>query len=170
MERLMGALLLTLGGLWAGIGAAGELSRRCRALESWETALELWTGELAFRLPDLPGLLEDLSRRAPAPAGEALAAARLGLSQLGERSVGEIWTEALAGAPGGLDRGDLEILDRLGGILGRCGGEEQRRAVERTRLALEDRSRLLREERQGRERTRCVLGLSLGAFAALLLL
>lgn len=170
MGRLLGALLLTLGGLWAGMGAAGELSSRARALASWENALELWEDELAFRLPDLPGLLEDLSRRAAEPAGDALAAVRTGLSQLGERSFGEIWEEALVGTPGGLNQGDRELLGRLGGILGRCGGSEQRSAVERTRRALEERSRLLREERRGRERTRCVLGLALGAFAALLLL
>lgn len=170
MRRLLGALLLILGGLWAGLGAARELSRRARALASWENALELWEGELAFRLPDLPGLLEDISHRATAPAGETLAAVRSGLSRLGERSFGEIWGEALSKIPGGLDEGDRQLLDRLGGILGRCGWSEQRSAVERTRLALEGRSRLLREERRGQERTRCVLGLSLGALAAILLL
>lgn len=170
MNRLLGALLVTLGGLWMGLKGAWELSCRARALSSWENALELWEGELSFRLPDLPGLLEDLSRRAAEPAGSALAAVRPGLSQLGERSFGEIWEEALAQVPGGLDGEDLELLGRLGGILGRCGWDEQRSAVERTRLALEERARDLRQERQGRERTRCVLGLALGAFAAILLL
>lgn len=170
MRRLLGVLLLTGGGLWAGVWAAGELSRRGRALASWENALELLEEELSFRLPDLPSLLEELSRRAAAPARDNLAAVGRGLSRLGERSFGEIWTEALDQSPGGLDNGDLELLGRLGGILGRCGWSEQHSAAERTRLALEERSRRLREEQRGRERTRCVLGLSLGAFVAILLL
>ena len=170
MRRLLGALLLTVGGLWAGLWAARELSRRARALTSWESALELLEGELSFHLPDLPGLLTDLSRRVAPPARNALAAAHQGLSRLGESSFGEIWEEALTQSTGGLDEGDMELLVRLGGILGRCGWSEQRGAVERTRLALEERSRRLQEERRGRERTRCVLGLALGAFAAILLL
>ena len=70
MWRLIGAALLSGGGLWMGLQAAGELAAREKALESWKDALTLLAGELTFRLPDLPCLLEELAARAPSPAGE----------------------------------------------------------------------------------------------------
>lgn len=170
MWRLTGAVLLMGGGLWMGLQAAGELSRRVRALESWQSALALLEGELSFRLPDLPQLLEDLSRRAPGPAGEGLCAVCRGLSRLGEESFEEIWSKAIGAEAGPLTEEDLEPLRRLGSILGRCGWEEQRAAAERTRLALERRCAQLREDLGREGRAYGVLGLSLGTFVTILLL
>ena len=170
MWKLIGAALLTGGGLWMGLQAAGELSRRVRALESWANALAFLEGELSFRLPDLPQLLEELSRRAPGPAGEAILSAFRGLFRLGEVSFEEIWSQALAQETGALTADDLEVLSRLGGVLGRCGWEEQRAAVERTRLMLERREVQLREDMGRKGRAYGALGLSLGAFATILLL
>lgn len=170
MWRLMGAALLTGGGLWIGLRAAGELRQRAEALESWANALALLEGELSFHLPDLPRLLEDLSRRAPGPAGETLSAVGKGFSRLGEESFGQIWADTLAQKAGALTREDLEPLLRLGGVLGRCGWEEQRSAAERTRLALERRAAALREDLGRKGRAYGALGLSLGAFVTILLL
>ena len=170
MWRLTGAALLTGVGLWMGLQAAEELRGRARALESWAAVLALWEGELSFRLPDLPRLLADLSRRSPGPAGEALAAVCRGLSRLGEEPFSQIWAEALTREAGPLTPGDLEPLLRLGGLLGRRGWEEQRSAAERTRLALERRAAQLREDLGRKGRAYGALGLSLGAFAAILLL
>lgn len=170
MWRLMGAALLTGGGLWMGLQAAGELSRRAAALESWANALALLAGELSFRLPDLPRLLEDLSRRSPGPAGEGLRAVCQSLPRLGEEPFGELWAQALRAEAGPLTEGDLEPLLRLGALLGRCGWEDQRAAAERTRLELERRAAGLREELSRKGRAYGALGLSLGAFATILLL
>lgn len=170
MWRLTGAVLLAGAGLWLGLLAAGELTHRLRALESWAHALALLEGELSFRLPDLPQLLEDLSRRAPGPAGESLAAICRGFSRLGEEPFESIWSQALTQRVGTLSSDDLEPLLRLGGILGRCGWEEQRAAAERTRAILEERAARLREDLARKGRAYGVVGLSLGAFFAILLL
>lgn len=170
MRRLMGALFLTGGGLWLGLQAAWELSRRIRALESWQNALTLLEGELAFRLPDLPRLLEDLSHRCPGPAGQGLAAVCRSLPRLGEEPFSELWKGGLRAAAGPLTDRDLEPLIRLGDILGRCGWEEQKLAAERTRLELGREADRLGEELSRKGRAYGALGLSLGAFFTLLLL
>jgi len=170
MWKLMGGALLTGGGLWIGLRAAGELRRRAEALESWAHALALLAGELSFRLPDLPQLLEDLSRRCPGPAGESLAAVGGDLPRLGEETFETLWAQALARTAGPLTGEDLEPLLRLGGLLGRCGWEEQRAAAERTRRELEGRAARLREDLGRKGRAYGTLGLSLGAFVTILLL
>lgn len=170
MRRLMGVLLLAGGGLWLGLGRAGELKRRAGALESWANAMALLEGELAFHLPSLPNLLEELSHRCSGMAGEILAAVTAALVRLGEESFEEIWRKTLAEGAEGLTEEDLEPLFRLGGVLGRWGWEEQRTAAERARLALEGRASQLRRERREKGRTYGVLGLSLGVLTAILLL
>ena len=170
MLKLLGALLLTGGGVVLGLAPVRELSRRLEALAGWRTALEVWEGELAFRLPDLPHLFADLSRRVTGPAGEALAAVGTGLRSLGERTFQEIWVGALLENPGPLDGEDLEPLLALGQVLSRCGWEDQRQAVERTRQRLEERAKALRRELEGKGKAYAALGFSLGAFLTILLL
>lgn len=169
MLKLVGALLLTGGGLILGLAPAGGVLRRLEALSGWRAALELWEGELAFHLPDLPHLLATLSHRTSGPAGEALAAVRADLRSLGERTFEEIWVGALLENPDPLDREDLEPLLSLGGLLSRCGWEDQRQAVERTRHRLEEREAALRRELEQKGKAWAALGFSLGAFLTILL-
>ena len=86
MIRLLGALLLLLGGLALGLIPVGELSNRVKTLESWIDALLLMEGELAFSLPAMPQLLDALSAKALSPAGETFTRVRKGLEELGERT------------------------------------------------------------------------------------
>ena len=170
MGRLLGVLLLAGGGLWIGLRRAEELRRRAGELESWAGAMALLEGELSFRLPGLPNLLEDLSRRCPGRVGQTLSAVAAALPRLGEESFEEIWRQTLAEGADSLTEEDLEPLFRLGGILGRWGWEEQGAAAERARLALEDRASHIRGEWREKGRTYGVLGLSLGMLTAILLL
>ena len=72
--------------------------------------------------------------------------------------------------PGPLDGEDLEPLLALGQVLSRCGWEDQRQAVERTRQRLEERAKALRRELEGKGKAYAALGFSLGAFLTILLL
>ncbi len=83
MAKLMGAILLTGGGLWLGLGWSGELRRRISALEGWLAALSLLRGELSVAVPSTPTLLEELSRKAPIPAGAVFAQALRGWTSWG---------------------------------------------------------------------------------------
>lgn len=170
MAKLMGAVLLIGCGAWWGLQAAGGLLGRVRDLEAWLTALRLLEGELAFSLPDLPDLLEQLSHKAPAPAGGVFAAALRGMDRLGEVSFETIWAAALKASPGRLAAHDLETLERLGGVLGRYGWEEQLSALRALRRDLEESRSAAREESGNKGRTYTALGFALGTFLTILLL
>ena len=170
MLKLIGALLLTGGGFVLGMAASGTLADRVRGLSALTAALELLERELSFRLPPMPDLLEGLARRAPAPADRFFAKCAKGLDELGEKPFDQIWSEALSGAPMGLNAEDAALLGELGGVLGRYDGEGQRQAVAQTRARLTERLQEARDERRRQGRVYGTLGTALGAFCTILLL
>ncbi len=170
MLKLLGALLLMGCGLALGLDPAGELRRRAAALEGWRGALELMGAELEFSLPPMGELLVRSARGAPEPVRRGLDQAAEGLGELGERPFSDIWIGALESCAPPLTREDLELLGRLGSVLGRYDGQSQRQTVERVAGELAARERRLREELRRSGKAWIATGLSLGAFAAILLL
>lgn len=170
MLKLLGAALLTVGGAWAGLRAAGELADRVKALEAWQDALTLLRGELAFRLPAMPELTAVLSQRSREPARGVFAQLEQGLERLGELSFAELWSAAVADHAGALAGEDVDALRPLGDLLGRCGWEDQCEAVERVCRELERRRVQAREELDRKGKAYGTLGLGLGAFLTILLL
>ncbi|MFQ7854008.1 MAG: hypothetical protein ACLRIS_01500 [Flavonifractor plautii] len=91
------------------------------------------------------------------------------LDELGERSMAELWREALEQVPLGLD-GPGRLARRSWEVLGRYDGDGQREALAHTRAEL---SRALEQAREAREkqgRMYQVLGITAGAFLVILLL
>lgn len=170
MARLMGALLLMGGGLYLGLGRAAGLARRCAALNAWCAALAHWEGELAFRLPAMPELLQSLSVKSASPAREVLAAVRKGMGDLGEQSFSAIWARAVDEHSEALAPADRELLCRLGDLPGRCGWEDQRRGVETLRQSLQAQEARLRSDLAREGKVYGTLGLSAGALLTILLL
>lgn len=170
MAKGLGALLVIGGGLWMGLGWSRDRARRAAALEAWCAALAILEEELAFRLPAIPELLESLAGRAEFPVRETLMAILERLDELGEKPFRDIWGEEILRRSGELDRGDREILCRLGETLGRCGWEDQRQAAGTVRQSLCARSGQVREELRREGRAYGALGLALGAFLTILLL
>ncbi len=170
MLRLMGAALVTGGGLWLGLGRSRQLARRVRALEAWARALALLEGEMAFRLPDLPQLLRALERRCESPVRETLAAAERGMDKLGEAAFWEIWTGAVEQNRDALTPEDAGEVCRLGQVLGRYGWQEQETAVEQLRRGLLERAAAARYSRDREGRAYATAGLALGALVTIMLL
>lgn len=170
MLKFLGMLLLTGCCLRLGLEKARSLVRRAETLETWQAALGLLTGEMAFRMPDMPALLEGLSQRAGSPAAETFAAAAKGMKRLGEHSFAEIWCNALEVNCGALDGEDRATLARLGNVLGRYGWEDQCQAVETVARDLGERARQARTQLGREGKAYGTLGLALGAFLSILLL
>lgn len=167
MVRLWGAVLLPLAGAMAGLGRVRELEGRAGVLEAWREALALWERELAFRVPDTADLLETLARRGPAIVAPVFARAHRGL---GEAPLQVCWREALSREGIGLTEEEAGRLIALGGLLGRCGWEDQRRGLEETRDYLEGRAEEVRRQIRDRGRSTTALAVTLGALASILLL
>ena len=153
-----------------GCSAAAQLSRRVAVLRALLGALEGMEREIAFRLTPMPELLERAAAESPPPVCTLFARCRTLLDELGERSMAELWREALEQVPLGLDGPGRLALEELGEVLGRYDGDGQREALAHTRAEL---SRALEQAREAREkqgRMYQVLGITAGAFLVILLL
>lgn len=169
MLRIIGAVLLIGGAASLGFSAAASLGRRVRTLRALLGALELMERELSFRLTPMPDLLDELSRRTAQPLRAFFSRCRAGLDRLGQTDFGQLWRESLEQTPLGLGDEELSLLAGLGGILGRYDGEGQRAALERCRGQLSETLRRAEADRIQQGRMYGVLGLSAGAFLAIML-
>ncbi len=164
MTRLMGALLLTAAGALAGLGAVGRLRERAEGREELAALLERMEFELGRFSAPLPELFGRLAGQFPGPAGALCRRVSEGLLSLGDRSMEEIWGQALETLPAT----ERRLLLPLGQVLGRYGAEEQRMALAACREAME---RAAAEARDAlRERGRMTVGVSAAAAGLLAVL
>ena len=166
----MGALLTVGGGAFLGYDAHRRLRRRARVLRQLAGALEQMDREIAFRLTPMPQLMEELAADYPPPVGTLFANCRKGMKELGERSLAEIWRQALADTPLDLEGRAAGILDELGEVLGRFEESGLRSALARAVAELTREGELAREDGEKRGRMYQVLGLAWGGLLVILLL
>lgn len=133
-------------------------------------ALEQMDREIAFRLTPMPQLMEELAADYPPPVGTLFANCRKGMEELGERSLAEIWRQALADTPLDLEGRAAGILDELGEVLGRFEESGLRSALARAVAELTREGELAREDGEKRGRMYQVLGLAWGGLLVILLL
>ena len=126
--------------------------------------LALMAFELGRFCTPLPRLFEKLTELLEGEAAALCGRMACGLERLGERELRQIWAEALRPLPAS----ERKMLLPLGEVLGRYGAEEQLRAVEACRTAMER----AREEAADalREKGRVYVGLSAAGAAVLAVL
>ena len=115
-------------------------------------------------------LMEELAADYPPPVGTLFANCRKGMEELGERSLAEIWRQALADTPLDLEGRAAGILDELGEVLGRFEESGLRSALARAVAELTREGELAREDGEKRGRMYQVLGLAWGGLLVILLL
>ena len=169
MLRTWGLLLLAAGPAWAGFCAAARLGRRARLLRELAAALEEMEREVAFRLTPLPELFARLAAEHGGPAGALFAACAGGVVGLEERSMGQVWRQALGEAGLDLDRRSGSALEELGDVLGRYDAQGLRAALTGAAAELRAASAAAEREREQKGRMERVLGLTAGAVLAILL-
>lgn len=170
MIRLMGALLTVGGGAFLGFDAHRRLKRRAMVLRQLAGALEQMDREIAFRLMPMPQLMEELAADYPPPVGDLFANCRKGMEELGERSLAEIWRQALEDTPLDLEGRSAAVMDELGEVLGRFEESSLRSALARAGAELTREAELAREDGEKRGRMYQVLGLTCGGLLVILLL
>lgn len=170
MLKLLGSILLAGGAAYLGFSATARLERRVRSLRTFLGALELLERELSFRLTPMPALLDRLAKQTGPPVGAFFARCRDGLSDLGERTLSDLWSEALNGIPMDLGAEDRLILGELGGILGRYDGAGQGEALALAQARLGQCLTAAAEERARLGRVYGALGLSVGTLLVIMLL
>ena len=169
MIRLVGALLIAAGSAWLGFGAAGKLGARVRTLEELAEGMDQMARELELDQPPLEQLLERLIPGSRGAARALFSGCRAALDHLEEEPFARAWTRLVTAEPLLSDEGQACLLP-LGQVLGRCGWEEEQRALDCAARRLEQEADRAREERRRMGRVYEVLGLSSGAFLVILLL
>lgn len=154
----------------AGFLAAGRLVRRPRILRELMRALEQMEREIAFRLTPLPQLFAYLAQTYHGPVGDMFAQCAEGLNSLGTTPVTQIWRDALRKAELDLDERGLRALEELGEVLGQYDEQGLRMALERAGAELAAAAEEAELERERKGRMDQVLGLTAGAFLAILLI
>ncbi|MGI5935463.1 MAG: stage III sporulation protein AB [Oscillospiraceae bacterium] len=171
MTKLIGAMLLVMAGAGMGLVKAGHLHFRVQSLSSILSSLEIMRGEICTRLTPLPEIFSLLAAEAPSPADKFFSAMKTGMSGLGQRSLGEIWGQALKDTPAlALKPEEERALHLLGMSLGRFDVSEQKQAIDR---CMESMGRFLekaREDAQTQGRLYTGLGLAFGMMLAVILL
>ena len=113
--------------------------------------------EIAFRLTPMPELLERAAAESPPPVCTLFARCRTLLDELGERSMAELWREALEQVPLGLDGPGRLALEELGrcwaAMTGTGSGKPSPTPVRELSRALEQAREA--QEKQGEGCTRC---------------
>ncbi len=168
MLKLLGAGCVLAGALWCGLDGAGRLSRRARTLEELHAALSWLAEELAFRLPPLPRLLEELGGTCQGETGRFFQEALRLLRADPEGGAYQSWRQALARCLTALRPEERQALLEVGRALGRFDAQTQRQALLQgcRRLAA------FREEARGEARRlgRVYLALSLAGGTAIILM
>ncbi|MGM9538817.1 MAG: stage III sporulation protein AB [Candidatus Onthomonas sp.] len=168
MTGLVGSVLVTGACLWLGWSRCRWYGERERTLSQLCCDLHRMEAELEERETDTEALLALL-------ASETGCTARLyqccltGLQAGGERSLSQLWSQALEECNLPLRRAELSLLNRAGQILGRYTGREQAALLAGLRRELDEVHREAREEGRQQGRTAVVLGLTLGLTLALVL-
>lgn len=159
--RLLGAGLLALAGLMAGLGEMGRLRARLSLMEDMDAALGLLAAEIEFHARPLPEIFENLHLRGPERTRGffgLLAADVGGVQELWEASVRQVFGD------------DAEALAGLGAVLGRFEGDRQAGEINAVRHSLRDRAERIRKEIGEKAKNYPALGLCAGAVVGILVI
>ncbi|MCC8128869.1 MAG: stage III sporulation protein AB [Clostridiales bacterium] len=169
MLRLIGGLLITGACLWTGWSRRRWYRQRRQALSQLCHGLARMEAELSNRETDTRQLLELLAAGTGAMAALCRRCRAL-LEHLDERPLYALWREAAEESRLPLREEELALVGRVGDILGRYGGQAQAMLLSLLRQELEGCLHEAREEERRQGRTVLLLGLTVGATLALLLM
>lgn len=170
MLRMAGAILLSGGAALMGLCAVRYMDVRVHHLRMVIHGLETILREMDYRLAPLPELLSLAAKETESNSAEFFAMCAKGAEHLNGRSFQEVWEQAAEASELRLEQEDLELLEQLGGILGRYDRENQRQALEKAMDRLGKQCGKAVEQRGNLGRVYTVLGLTAGAFFVILLI
>ena len=170
MIRLVGAALLTAGGAALGFGAVCHLERRVRDLNLLSVGLAVMRRELDHRMTALPELLALAVKETKHEVSDFFRLCSVGASHLNGRAFRDIWKQGLELVHLHMEAEDLAVVERLGSVLGRYDGENQRQALDEARDRLDEQRKLASEQRNRLGKVYGTLGLTAGVFLVILLI
>lgn len=170
MMRLVGIALLSAGAVLLGMCAVLHMNNRVNELRQLVAGLETMLRELDYRLAPLPELLRQAAEQTRGRTAAFFELCARGAEHLNGRTFQSVWNQALEAGQLRLEQSDLDVLEQLGGILGRYDVESQHKALETVLARLEEQWSEAAEQSKRLGRVYGVLGLTAGAFLMILLI
>lgn len=170
MSQMVGAVLLAASAVLMGNCAIRHMRLRVRELQNLIHGLNIISRELVCRMAPLPELLGQASDQTKGQASVFFRLCGQGAAHLDGRTFLSVWKQAMEAGQLRLEGADLELLERLGGVLGRYDGENQRQALKYTIDQLEMQSRDAEAQCLHLGKIYRVLSLSAGAFLLILMM
>lgn len=161
MLKIIGAGLLALAGLMAGLGKNMETRKRLCLLEDMDSALAFMAAEIEFRGRPLSEIFETLARDGPKTTRGFFGMAAIDVLRLQE-----LWPAAVEQIFGD----DGQALAGLGAVLGRFEGERQAAEIDLARQRLKNAAEKVRREIGEKGKIYPTLGLCAGAVAGILVI
>lgn len=162
----LGAVLLTGGSLLAGVCAARQLRALARELEELEQAMELAGYAIERFHRPTPQLARELAETAEGAGGALFARLERLLERGDERTLYELWTQALRGVQPQARR----CLLPFGQVLGRYGVQEQAQAARLCQTRLHPLVRKAARRADNGGRVYIALAAAIGAAASIVML
>ena len=171
MLKMIGAAMIFCGCAACGVSAVERQRRRVEVQDSLCTALTVMRLEICDRMAPMPEVFDRLHRELPQPAAALFDNLSRGMNELGQKTLAEIWREALDKTDGLLLTPQEElILCELGLSLGKYRVEAQSAAIVCTLKKLERCADEAREVQRRDGRLHTALGVAAGVFAVILLI
>lgn len=170
MIRLVGAALLAGSGAALGFGAVRHLELRVKVLNQLSVGLAVIKREMDWRMAPLPELLALAAKETKDQVSDFFRLCSVGAGHLNGRPFRQIWNQGLESVRLPVEPADLEVVEQLGGVLGRYDGENQRRVLAEALARLDERRRHAAEQRNRLGKVYGTLGLTAGVFLVILLI
>lgn len=161
MMKILGAGLMALAGLMAGMGKTAETRKKLCLLEDMDAALGEMAAEIEFRGRPLEEIFESLAQNGPKSCRGFF-----GMLAIDVGSMQELWPSAIKQLLGG----DGLALAGLGAVLGRFEGERQAAEIGIARQRLKNAAQQLRTEIGEKAKNYPALGLCAGAVVGILVI
>ncbi len=169
MLQILGKLLLFGGMSFIGLQMTLGLYQRVACLRAFLLATERAERDLAFSLPPVEALLEEMGKGSGGPVAAFFQHCRTRFLNRREERLEEIWSTCLVEAKLPLKEGDRNLVMEIGGVLGRYDGDSQRLALSRIHGRLEEALEGAREEAARLGRVYGALGVTAGLFCVIVL-
>lgn len=170
MLRMIGTALLAGGSVLLGGCAVRHLNARVRELDDLIHGLHTMLRELEYRLAPLPELLMRAAEQTGGHVSDFFRLGAQGAEHLNGRTFQMVWRQTVEAGQLRLEQSDLDVLDHLGGVLGRYDGESQRQALRESIDRLEHNRQEAEDQSCRLGRVYRVLGLVGGAFILILMI
>lgn len=169
--KIIGALLVFVGGCGCGLSAAAAKRRRIGVLRELEQALVLLYGEIEYAAADMMEILDRLSGKTYYFSSFFGGVSRQLCQKCGQ-PLYRVWQEELEQSPAKkyLEQEDCKLWEQIGLHLGGLDRQTQLRTLELVQGQIQERVREAELEYHSQAKVYRVLGVTGGLFATILLL